>query len=269
MLLTFLVINVASATEVTNDTSALDDNIISPQTEPAINELTSPQTENKINKNIEKNEQKQSQQTDTDTPKTIIINSTTFDEYVDNTMLNDKVNNGDTLDFQGILYGTRFTLYVNKSVNITSTTNDAFVGWNGVKKYDGTVNELSFKILEGGSGTNVTNIHFYNTHVVTSNAHNVNLNNITVEADTIIGSGEGVTSIRDGSSNITVTNSYFFSDDNGGVSTLVCAGAQNVLIENNTVRARLMCGNLVYYTTYNQASYHTNKNITLKNNYID
>ena len=269
LLLIILVINTANATDVTNDTSAIEDDTISSSTEQITNEVTSIQNEEKLIKKTDNNKNyKTSQLTDSNS-KTIIINSTTFDEYVTDGYLNDNVNEGDTLDFQGLLYDTRFSLYINKSVNIISSTNDAFFGSSGEKKYDGNDKESYFKILSGGSGTNLTNIHFYNTHVVTSHAHNVNIKNITVEANAIVGSGEGVTSIRDESSNITVSDSYFFSDNNGGISTLVCAGAENVIIENCTVRARLFVGNLLYFTTYNIAENMTNKNITVKNVLID
>ena len=204
---------------------------------------------------------KKSQKSTKESGNTIIFNSTTFDNYVSNNQLNDNVNDGDTLDFQGIMYGERFKLTINKPVNIISSTNDAFYGDD---------RELGFTINQGGSGTNLTNVHFYNTHLVVYNATNVIIDNVTVEVQhCIVGSGQGVTSIREESSHVLVSNSYFLSNDTGGVSTLVCAGAQNVRLENNTVIAKSMVGNLVYFTTYNLNTKKSNENITLINTYID
>ena len=263
LLILFITVSVVNAENVTDDSNIEEESSVQiDQT----TEQTSP--DNSYLENNEKNIVQSSNST-VQKGKTIIINSTTFDDYVTDNYFNDKVNDGDTLDFQGLIFGTRFSLNVNKSVNIISSTKDAYFGNDGLKKYDGNDKENYFIIRAGGSGTNITGVYFYNTHVVTSHANNVNIDNITVEANVIIGSGQGVTSIRDFSTNISVKNSYFFSDNNGGISTLVCAGAENVLIDNCTVRARYFVGNLVYYTTFNTESGATNKNVTLQNTLID
>ena len=196
--------------------------------------------------------------------RTIVLNSTSFDDYVSDGKFNGNVTDGDTVDVQGLLDGTHFGLTVNKPVNIISSTNDAYIGADS---------PMGFTISSSGSGTNITGIHFHNVHFVVQHASNIFINNITVEtAGQLVGSGRGVTSIREDSSNITVNNSYFKSENNLGVSTLVCAVAQDVLIENCTIEAIGFCGNLVYFTTYNVDYDHSrgygNRNITFRNNHV-
>lgn len=196
--------------------------------------------------------------------RTIVLNSTSFDDYVSDGKFNDNITDGDTVDVQGLLDGTHFGLTVDKPVNIISSTNDAYIGAD---------TPIGFTISSGGSGTNITGIHFHNVHFVVQHASNIFINNITVETGgQLVGSGQGVTSIREDSSNITVNNSYFKSDNNLGVSTLVCAVAQDVLIENCTIEGIGFVGNLVYFTTYNVDYDHSrgygNRNITFRNNHI-
>ena len=208
--------------------------------------------------------------------KTIVITADNFSNYVSDAKLNDNVNDGDTLDFQGIFYGARFALNINKAVNIISSTNDAFI-WLDTENTDFFGKDVggSFTVSRNGSGTNITGIFFNNTQLFIKNADNITLNNITVNNEDLqLGSGVGVTSIRDNSSNIKVLNSYFRTKDNLGHSTLVCAWANNVLIENCTIEAEGTVGNLFYATTYNVEGVeniqpYANNNITFRNNHID
>lgn len=208
--------------------------------------------------------------------QTIIITADNFYDYVTNKTLNDNVNEGDILDFQGIFYGTRFALDINKPVNIISSTNDAYICLDGVNTdFFGVKVGSSFTVSRNGSGTNISGIYFNNTQLFIKNAENITINNITVNNEDLqLGSGVGVTSIRENSSNVQVLNSHFRSKDNLGHSTLVCAWANNVLIENCTIEAEGMVGNLFYATTYNvegieAAEPYVNNNITFRNNHID
>jgi hypothetical protein len=72
-----------------------------------------------------------------------------------------------------------------------------------------------------------------------------------VVEDQRVGSGVGQTSIRENSSYITVKNSYFYTKDNEGSSTLVLAWANYCTIDNNTIVGVGTVGNLLYLTTYN------------------
>lgn len=215
---------------------------------------------------------KSSIKSDDNTGNTIILNSLTFDDYVTNKQFNDNVHDGDVIDIQGDLIGSKYELTVNKAVNITSTTNDAYI--------EGYVSDHTgysiFKVTASGSGSNITGITFYNTRVSVEGANNVCITNITYKnVNASIGSGVGGFSIRNSSSNVTVANSSFYTNGNTGHSTVVFAGGvHNILFENNTVTGVSSgdsqitpIGNLVYITTYNADG--SNYNITIRGNTID
>ena len=173
----------------------------------------------------------------------------------------DCVPEGATLDFQGSIINPDTNVKVNmnltKPVNIISTTGDAYVDLNttahgGMGQDPGN----RFTVSRGGSGSNITGIYFHNTQLWISNTSNVVFDNISVVAEgQSVGSGVGVTSIRDNSSFVTVKNSYFFSKDNGRASTLVLAWAENCTIDNNTISGEGGVGNLLYLNVYNIYTY--------------
>lgn len=72
-----------------------------------------------------------------------------------------------------------------------------------------------------------------------------------VVEDKQVGSGVGQTSIRENSSYITLKNSYIYTKNNGGSSSLVLAYANYCTLDNNTIVGEGTVGNLIYLTTYN------------------
>ena len=62
--------------------------------------------------------------------KTIILNTSNFAEYVTNRQFNENVAEGDVIDIQGELIGSQYAITVNKAVNVTSTTNNAFLNFD-------------------------------------------------------------------------------------------------------------------------------------------
>ena len=257
---------------------AVDDNNLQEDVEPIlteevnshniIQENTQSVTSNpKNNKNLKKESQ------------TIILNSSNFDDYVTNRSFNEKVNPGDTIDIQGIFDGGHYSLNIDKPINIISSTHDAYIDVDtksqGFYGYDAG-NDFSFKISNGGSGSNITGITLHNTYIPISNAHNITITNITASCNQAVGVGTGMISIRDGSTNVNVTNGYFETFPNGGHSNVVFAYAHNCVFENNTVKGHGSVGNLVYITSYSSAEdtgetnqTYCNSNITIRNNYID
>ncbi|WP_323736398.1 Ig-like domain repeat protein [Methanosphaera sp. ISO3-F5] len=200
-----------------------------------------------------------------------IVTPETFSEYITDGLLNDDVNNGETLDFRGKFDGEQYSFTINKPVNIISSTGDAFFSFFSTPKAEGTseLPDNSFIITGEGSGSNITGIQFENTMIVTNEAHNVTFDNITSICNSGYGWGRGSTSIRN-SENITIKNSYFNTSDNNGVSSVVFAASQNCVLENSTVVGSGFVGNLVYATTYNidVDTDYGNNNITIRNNKI-
>lgn len=178
-----------------------------------------------------------------------------FNQNANGTLF-DYVPNGVTLDFQGEIKASEigeFNIYINKAVNMISSTQDALIDLNTTAgDYDGSKPGNRFTIDKQGSRTNVTGITFHNTQVWIYNADYVTLNNISVIVeDQRVGSGVGATSIRQNSSYVTVKNSYFYTRNNGGSSSLVIAWANYCNFDNNTVVAEGNVGNAIYITTYN------------------
>ncbi|MBR0472654.1 MAG: hypothetical protein IJI98_08185, partial [Methanosphaera sp.] len=208
--------------------------------------------------------------------KTINIDSTNFDDYVTNGKFNENVSEGDTIDITGKLDGSRFSLEVDKPVNIISSNGEGYIDFKTIStdtygSYEGGI----FYISKGGSGSNVTGITFHNTHLRIENTSNIHIDNInSINIGQAIGKGVGAVSIREGSENISITNSYFRTENNGGHSNVVFAAAYNCLFENNTIEGVKgnntyeLIGNLLYLTTYNvrYAQPMSNINITIRNN---
>ena len=165
-------------------------------------------------------------------------------DYFDQTnkgKLLDCVPEGATLDFQGQIKATElggFNIYINKAVNIISTTGDAFIDLNTTAgDYFGSNPGNRFTIDKNASNTNMTGITLHNTQFWITNANHVTLDGISVIVEgQRVGSGVGVTAIRDNSTYITVKNSNFYTRDNGGSSTLVLSWANYCVIDNNTIR---------------------------------
>ena len=187
----------------------------------------------------------------------IVTNETFFDYFINGTLA-DYVPEGATLDFRGKFYShddVKFDLVINKPINMISTTGDAFIDLNTTAgSLLGENPGSCFTINNGGSGSNVSGIIFHNTQVWIYDAHNVVLNNISVIVENKrVGSGVGTTAIRHGSSNVTLKNSYIYTSNNGGSSSIVLTHVQNCTVENNTIVGEGNVGNLLYLNTFNDA----------------
>ena len=187
----------------------------------------------------------------------IVTNETFFDYFINGTLA-DYVPEGVTLDFRGKFYShddVKFDLVINKPINMISTTGDAFIDLNTTAgSLLGENPGSCFTINNGGSGSNVSGIIFHNTQVWIYDAHNVVLNNISVIVENKrVGSGVGTTAIRHGSTNVTLKNSYIYTSNNGGSSSIVLTHVQNCTVENNTIVGEGNVGNLLYLNTFNDA----------------
>ena len=187
----------------------------------------------------------------------IVTNETFFDYFINGTLA-DYVPEGATLDFRGKFYShddVKFDLVINKPINMISTTGDAFIDLNTTAgSLLGENPGSCFTINNGGSESNVSGIIFHNTQVWIYDAHNVVLNNISVIVENKrVGSGVGTTAIRHGSTNVTLKNSYIYTSNNGGSSSIVLTHVQNCTVENNTIVGEGNVGNLLYLNTFNDA----------------
>ena len=187
----------------------------------------------------------------------VVTNETFFDYFINGTLA-DYVPEGATLDFRGKFYShddVKFDLAINKPINMISSTKDAFIDLNTTAgSLLGENPGSCFTINNGGSGSNVSDIIFHNSQVWIYDAHNVVLDNISVIVENKrVGSGVGTTAIRHGSTNVTLKNSYIYTSNNGGSSSIVLTHVQNCTIENNTIVGEGNVGNLLYLNTFNDA----------------
>ena len=202
-------------------------------------------------------------------PKTIVINSSTIDNYFsydeDSLGLKSGVSAGDTLDFQGNIDRPGKTLVIDKPVNITASKANSRIYLNTTaQSMFGDDDIPCFMVTKGGSYSNISGIFLYNTQLYVKNANHIKINNISTQVQNQrVGSGVGQTSIRDNSSYILIENSTFTTENNGGSSTLILAWASHCTVRNNVVRGIGEVGNLIYLTTYNVEG--VNENITSSN----
>ena len=208
---------------------------------------------------------------ETNTPKTITLTNQNFNQYVTNGEFNDEVSDGDTIDVDGMFDSDKFSLNVNKSLNFISSKNNSYI--NVYTRSTGDFGEATggqITFGHGASGSNITNLYFYNTRISFNNVSNVNINNISViDYEAVIGSGTGHFIIGGQSDNVTIANSYFYTKDNGAHSTAVFSGCSNIIFENNTIIGVGGLGNLVYLNTFNVEEGASHSNFIIRNNVID
>ncbi|RAP43825.1 MAG: hypothetical protein BZ136_09335 [Methanosphaera sp. rholeuAM74] len=188
--------------------------------------------------------------------KTHIVNNDSVDDIFagEDYTLNDEINDGDILDFQGVI-SKNHSIKFNKAVNVTTSTHDANITLNTTAgNMFGSEPGNSFVVTTGASYSNFTGLYLYNTQFWVTNTTHVVFDNMSmVVEDKQVGSGVGQTSIRENSSYITLKNSYIYTKNNGGSSSLVLAYANYCTLDNNTIVGEGTVGNLIYLTTYNVA----------------
>jgi hypothetical protein len=182
-------------------------------------------------------------------PKTHVVNQDNVDEIFNGTEkngLNDSINEGDTLDFQGTI-DKDHSLVINKPVNVISSTKDAIISLHSVSAgLSGEDPGNSFVINKGASGSYISGLYLNNTQCWVYNLHNATLYNMTMHVENArVGSGVGQTSIRF-SNNVTLDNCYIYTKDNGGSSSFVWTGSSNCTLINSVVEGAGNVGNILY-----------------------
>ena len=175
-----------------------------------------------------------------------VITADTFKYYFNETKyLSDEVPEGATLDFQGSFISDNYTLYINKPVNIISSTKDALFDSNTSNK-----KWIMFNIVKGANHTNITGINFLNADLFIE-APYVTVDNISAIANMSgVGTGTGFVVFRNDAAYGTIKNSYL---ENGGTSASILVagyGAPNVTIDNNVINVTGKSGNLIGANAY-------------------
>ncbi|MEE1128932.1 MAG: hypothetical protein UHW99_03015, partial [Methanobrevibacter sp.] len=162
-----------------------------------------------------------------------VITNETFSKYFDEKgYLRAFVPEGVTLNFQGPFVGARYSLFINKPVNVITTkatkNNSGLLGAN-YENYDGyaifdsgenpNYNWLKFNVVEGADHTNITGLHFVNSDLFIQGVSYVTVDNVSMIANMRgVGSGTGFVSIHSNAYYTTVKNSFF---ENGGTGSSV------------------------------------------------
>ena len=164
-------------------------------------------------------------------PKIHIINNKTLSVYfgLSQDVL---INPGDILDFQGTINKPNENHILKiENVNVITSTNDGRIE---------NISQVTYR------NANVTGLTLFNTQCfIQSNSTCDNITNIV--NDSRIGTGLGQTAIS--GENVTLKNSYIYTRNNGGSSSVVLR-ANYCNIINNTVVGGGGNGNLIYLTTY-------------------
>ena len=220
-------------------------------------DVKSLKTETKIVKKIDNTKIINEKSKETKTIKTtstntqVNINNTNFDDYFSNEGFIGGIDNGYTLNFITDVSRNNKTYVLDKQVTINGAAHTLTLNTTSGSYY-GNETGSAFIIDHGASGTQLSNLNFYNTQVFVRNTTNVTVSNVNVTVENQrIGQGVGVFSIRDNASYVTVENSNFKTTNNNGSSTLVLAWANNCTLINNTITGTGDVGNLIYLTTYN------------------
>ena len=178
---------------------------------------------------------------------------------------------GKTIKINTDITRNEHSYIINVPITLTSDYNNT-IDLNTSNGYENSIIEhwTSLNFTNAASGSNVTNMRFYDTQIFVLNASDIKFDSITVSADQPYGKGTGLFAIREKSVGINVTNSYFNINDNGGISVIALTNAENCLIDHNVITASGSVGNLIYLNTYfyntNPAPEVTNRNNTISYN---
>ena len=172
-----------------------------------------------------------------------VITNETYQYYFDaNGNLNDIVPNQTTLDFQGLFLG-KYPVYINKAVNVISSTGDALFDC-GASYAGNAIN--SFNIVAGGDNTNITGLKFINYCLYIKGASNVTVDGVSIVANKRgVGSGTGFLSIHTGAYNTLVKNGYFENGGTGSSLLVLGKGGAYAVFDHNVFNITGSSGNIL------------------------
>ena len=189
-------------------------------------------------------EENEIQQANNEETHSIVITNETFSNYFDGEgRLLDSVVEGSTLDFQGSIEASSNikSIYINKSVNIVSTTNDATITLNTVNGTLGIEHIDNRFIVSNASSIKIKDVTFNRTQILIYDSSNVVLDNINVISDNYkivqySNYEERKTPFLrlNNVNGFTLKNSYFYVFNIGGATIINCTETKEVLFDNNT-----------------------------------
>ena len=243
VLMILLTISAIDATEVNNDT-VIDDSSVSSQNiiSDSVKDTVSDTGDNKeITKKDVKND------VVTKGAATHIVNNDNVDEIFSGAgyNLSDTINEGDTLDFQGLI-DKQHAIKISKPVNIISSTKDAVISLHSsAPSYSSGNPGNAFVVNTGASGSNITGLYLDNTQFWVYDAENIYFKNMSmIVKNAQVGTGTGQTAIRY-SNNITLDECHIYTENNGGSTSVAFTVCSNCTIENSIIEGYGTVGNIL------------------------
>ena len=172
-----------------------------------------------------------------------VITNATYANYFDaNGNLASFVPDGATLDFQGLFLG-KFPVYIDKSVNVISSTGDAVFD-AGATFAGNAVN--SFNIVAGGDYTNITGLKLINNCLYIKGASYVTVDSIKIIANKSgVGSGTGFASVHSNAYYTVVKNCYMENGGTGSSCLVLGKGGKYATFDNNIFNITGSSGNIL------------------------
>ncbi|WP_458403478.1 Ig-like domain repeat protein [Methanobrevibacter sp.] len=173
-----------------------------------------------------------------------VITSETFKYYFDENNGNylfDYVPEGATLDFQGSFISDKYSLFINKPVNVISSTEDAVFDSNTTNRQ-----WIKFNVVEGANNTNITGISIINGDLFIQGASYVTVDDIDMKASMSgVGSGTGFLSIHSNAYYTTIKNSHFENGGTGSSCVVLGKGGKYATFDNNVFEITGSSGNVL------------------------
>ena len=173
----------------------------------------------------------------------IVITNDTFTKYFDSEgRILDTVPGGATLDLQGQINASDNikAIYINKPVNIISSTKDAAITLNSFNGTDAKENINNRFVVEGVSSITIKDVIFNRTQIIIYDSSNVVLKNISWISDNyrIISSDKQqiikTPFLKLNNINGFILKDCYFYANNIGSSIIGCDNAKELLFDNNT-----------------------------------
>ena len=166
-----------------------------------------------------------------------------FDEDNGNYLV-DAVPEGATLDFQGAFINNTYNVYINKPVNVISSTKDAVFEYTG--NTNNKENCIKFNVVAGGNHTNITDISIINGDLFVIGASYVTIDDIYMKANkSTVGGSTGYISIHSNALYTTVKNSYFENGGTGSSILVLGKGGKYAVFDNNVFNVTGSSGNIL------------------------
>ena len=182
-----------------------------------------------------------------------VITNETFHNFFDaKNYLYSHIPEGAILDFQGLFESNNYTVYINKPVNVISSTGDAVFAYTTDEgNAKNKANCIQFNIVEGADGTNVTGISIINGDLFVIGASNVTIDDVYMKANMSgIGASTGYISIHSNAFYTTVKNSYFENGGTGSSILVLGNGGKYATFDNNYFNITGSSGNVLSSNIY-------------------